>query len=261
MKKVNKMSMGKRWFLYGVIPMLLIAVWGVFTLLYITSYDKSFLLLSYNHSKDNFNQLTHNKLLAGNKISGEFTASEDNLGIVSLRFTLFSRVPFKNEDLLAFRIKEKGDTKWYYQSNYRSGIIYDVPLFPFGFPKIADSKGKQYVFELQSLKGNAQNSIALSKREPILISKYETSKQFLLADKKELLYFTLKKFNALKTTEVLFVSFIFLLPLIIYFLLLTPPGERLSDKFNKYLSKFIPKGLNRKSEKLFNLHIWDLCFY
>ncbi len=253
MKKTERKSVLNKSLIYGLVPLILFALWGVFTLLYITSYDKSFLILSYNHSQDTFTKVQHEKLLTGDKVEGEFTAAENNLGIVAVRFTIFSRVPYKDEDKVVFRIKEKGAKDWYYQNNYRAGLIYDVPVFPFGFPKILDSQGKQYVFEIQSLEGNQRNAVAVSRREPVIISKYETSKAFLLSDKKEFVYFTLKKFNALKTAEVLYVSFIFLLPLIIHFLLITPQGEKVSGRFNTFIYSRIPKQIYSKSKILFDL--------
>lgn len=241
MKKTKINNILVNWHRYVVLALLL-ALWAILTLLYITSYDKSFVILSHNESKASFSTVTYDKLLANDKVSGSFTATEDNLGILTVRFSIFSRVPYKDEDVLMFRLKEKGSTKWYYQNTYRSGLIYEVPLFPFGFPKIANSKGKQYEFEIQSTRGNNKNAVALSSREPVLVSKYETSKAYLLSDKKQLFFFALKKFSALQTAEVLFASLIFLLPLIMYCFSFTPSGK----KVTRYL---VP----RKLAKLFHL--------
>src|SRR5258708_18011115 len=147
---------------WGVVPFLLVFLWAILTVWYSVSLDKSFTVIAYYHNHINFSRISHQKLLAGSTIAGEFIGQDTNLGIVAIRFRTFIRVPYRDEDMLVFRLKEKGAKKWYYENTYKSGLIYELPLFPFGFPKIADSKGKTYLFEITSLYGNQTNAVAIS---------------------------------------------------------------------------------------------------
>lgn len=238
MKRFNKNKFIK----LALIPLGLAFLWLVLTVYYIITFDTSLTVLSFSHGRESFNNINYNKLLKGDKVSGEFTAAENNLGIVSIKFQTFIRPPYADEDHLIFRLKEKGAKNWYYENTYRDGLVYDVPIFPFGFPKIANSQGKTYQFEIESLSGNAENSVALSDRDQILFSKYQMSKSVLLHDKKELAIFTAKKFiNAFSTTDVRFSSFIYLLPFLFYLLWISPFGKKyMNPLFLKLKNFFFP---------------------
>lgn len=223
---------------FFIIPLSLLFLWLGLTILYIITFDTSLSVLSYNHEKEHFSNISYDKLLKGDKISGKFTATEDNLGIVSIRFKTFIRPPYKNEDVLVFRIKEVGAKDWYYENNYRNGLIYDIPFFPFGFPKITHSKEKTYYFEIESLKGDTHNAVALSDRGQVLFSKYQIPKSLILQNEKEMSVFAVKKFiSALLTTDVRFSSFIYLLPLLFYLLLISPFGKSQKEKVRRFIVK------------------------
>lgn len=209
------------------IPVGLFFAWIILTLWYIVSFDQSALVLSYGHPRESFTTFTTEKLLKGDTVKGEFIAKENNLGIVALRFQKFERIAYKKEDSLRFRLKEKGAEKWFYENNYRSGFIYDLPVLPIGFPLIADSKDKTYQFELESLKGNRENAMALSNREPIIFSKYQFDKGFIFSSFSNAMDFGFKKFiNAFQTIDVLFSSFVFLLPFIFYVVWISPVRDK-----------------------------------
>lgn len=209
---------------FGLIPAMLLGIWFVLTFAYIVMFDQSALVISYNHSADSFTSITHNRLLKGQKLAGEFIAKEDNLGIVAMRFKSFQRIPFKDEDMLVFRLKEKGQRDWYYQNEYRSGLTYDVPFLPFGFPVIHESKGKTYQFELESRKGNTYNGVALSTRQPFLVSKYQMDKSELLHNPRQLISFLITKFtNSFHTIDITYSSVIFALLFLFYLFILLQP--------------------------------------
>lgn len=234
---MNKFIKNK-WMRWILIPLVLLGVWFGLTLWYVANFDTSFLVISYNHPSTDFIKITHDKLMKGDKLIGQFKAVEDNLGIVALRFKSFQRVEYKDEDALVFRLKEKGSKEWYYQNKYRSGFIYDTPFLPFGFPLIHDSKGKIYIFELGSLKGNQNNGVALSERSPFFQSKYQENKAALFSDKENFIIFVVKKFvNSLQTVDVLYSSIVFLLPLLFYLYWAFSIKTSLVDSANVYLSK------------------------
>lgn len=247
------------------IPLLLIIIWFILTVYYILVLDTAFSVISYKHPNNSFFHISYAKLLKGDKISGEFKAEENNLGIVSIKFQTFIRPPYQDEDILIFRIKEKGKKNWYYQNQYKDGLIYDVPIFPFGFPKIDSSKGKIYQFEIISTKGNNNNSIALSNKNQILFSKYQVPKSLLIHNKKELIIFSAKKFiSALTTTDVKFSSFIYLLPLLFYLFWISPVKNRTIDPFIRKINKLIlnlEKDLRLNPYIIFLKTIRSIIFY
>lgn len=231
MKEKIRKLFKKRILRHTVNILLLFIVWLVLTVWYIVIFDQSILVISYNYGKDTFTHFNTNKLLKGQSISGNFTAADDNLGIVSLRFKNFQRVPYTDEDMLLFQLKEKGTHEWYYENNYRSGFIYDLPFMPFGFPVIHNSKGKTYEFKLTSLKGNEKNGVALSDRNPVIATKYQADKATLLHNPQEFFVFAVKKFvNSFQTIDISFSSFIFSLPFLFYIVW--------SSRLKKYLPKY-----------------------
>ncbi len=221
---------------WGVMPLLLLGIWLMLTFLYILYYDESATVVSYNHNKENFTQIPEGKLLKGQKITGEFTAQDNNLGILAIRFKQQQRIPWKEEDLLTFRIKEKGAKEWYYQNNYYSGLTFDVPFLPIGFPVIQNAKGKIYHFELGSNRGNEKNGLILSDKRPILVSRYQMDKQELLHNPSKLAHFLyIKLMNSFGTPDVLYSSFAYLFPLIFYLLLISGILKRLVSPLHPIL--------------------------
>lgn len=220
----------------AIILSMLLLLWPLLTLLYIITNEISFTTLTYNHAKENLNQVTYDKILKGDKVTGSFEAQEPNLGIVSVRFAFAQRVAYRDEDLIAFRLKETGAKEWYYENNYRAGLMYTEQFFPFGFPIISDSKNKTYVFEIESLKGNQQNAVQVSPREPVLASKYQASRAELLADKSQLLIFTFKKFVlAFSSVDVWFIALVNLVPLLLYIVHLTGKSQPIEKKLARVL--------------------------
>jgi hypothetical protein len=114
-----------------------------------------------------------NHILANEKVVGNFKSTENNLGIVLVRFSRFGKV----SDRIIFRIKEKGKDNWYYENTYNADQFQDNQYFTFGFPSIADSKNKSYIFELESVSGKYNNGIGVSLDKPqsALVYKYTRS--------------------------------------------------------------------------------------
>jgi len=197
--------------------LILLLLWAILTILFVVNFDTSFSIWSYNHPNSDIKNVNYNLIHKGEAFKGEFVAQDNNLGILSVRFQTYVRPPYNLEDQYLFKIKEKGARTWYYQNTYRSGLVYDVSFFPFGFPQVINSKGKTYDFEITALNTNSINALSISTRYPVLQSKYKYSRHELLQNKKELINFLIIKFsNAFKTPDVLFSSLIYLLPLIFY---------------------------------------------
>lgn len=261
-----KSSAKIQWIKWVVVPCVLLILWIALTFYYIIKVDQSFLVLSYNHGVESFSTISHDRLLKGQKLTGEFVAQENNLGIVALRFKSFQRIPYRYEDAMVFRIKEKNQKNWYYENNYRSGFVYDMPFLPFGFPLIPDSKSKTYVFELESLKGTQINGVALSHRQPFLTSKYQADKNTLQHDYNALFTFAYRKFiNAYSTIDISYSSFVFSLPLLLYLFWISPARRKVVDpalaSFNTHIDIFGRKLVGAKYSYIENIGAKFVSYY
>ena len=83
--------------------------------------SESFSVLSYDQPPTAFHSLKTAEILAGEKLTGEFKAIDNNLGIIAIRFKTFARI---NDDLLIFRLKEKIAQDWYYENQFNLGSRY-----------------------------------------------------------------------------------------------------------------------------------------
>jgi len=270
-EKINNRKSGfskNKFIKFIIVPLILLVLWFGLTFLYIIHLDTAFSLLSYNLPKTDFTHLPIGKLQKGNFVSGKFTAREDNLGILSLRFETFFRPAYKNEDSLLFQIKEKNAEGWYYENKYRDGMIYELPFFPFGFPIIPDSRGKIYEFKITSLKGDEYNSVAISNRWQNIAAKYKFNKNEILQSNNSFLQFSFKKFtSSFESIDVLFSSFVYLLPLLFYLMLLSPLGKYfekpisfIGQKFSSFSESAFFKFLlpSSKASQRFSIVIFDV---
>ncbi len=130
------------------------------------------------------------ELLKGQKVTGSFTASENNLGLVLLRFYNFERI---SKDKVIFRIKENGSKDWYYTNIYKVDQFQPNEYFTFGFSPIENSKGKQYDFEIESTAGKPKNAIGISTTFPQIGAAYQFTKTQLSQNKILAVRFFIKK--------------------------------------------------------------------
>lgn len=168
------------------------------------------------------NNLTGHKnseILNGEKIVGKFTANNDYLGIVAVRFFNNNRI---NDDSVIFRIKEEGQD-WFYENTYKTDQFQPNDLFPFGFPILPHSNGKTYIFEIESVGGIPGNAISLSEKNPVFESRYQIPINIITENYKNATIFILKKaiyLLKIPTTQAYFVIYlvpsIFLLATTIY---------------------------------------------
>lgn len=127
--------------------------------------------LDWTFSKDRTTDEFDNHLFKGEKIGGKIRATENNLGIILFRFAKLSAVTL---DTVAFRIKKEGDGQWYYENKYKADQFQPDQYFTFGFPSVANSKNKAYVFEIESLTGTYKNGtgVSLVKPQVAVVYKY-----------------------------------------------------------------------------------------
>lgn len=209
----------------ALIPLLLFIFWIFSSLIF--NNRTSFSVLEYGSNNVVLHGKTYGKLYKDDKISGEFIANENNLGMVMIRFNDFVLPDYRGEDILSFKLKTKGSKDWYYINNYRTGLLKRQLLFPFGFPVITDSKGKEYEFELQSLYGNSSNAVELSKNTPVIKTIYQFPRKEIAGSKLRFLKFLpVKVFNSFSDMDFLLSSITYLAPFILYVLLIILFNEK-----------------------------------
>lgn len=133
------------------------------------------------------------RLLKGQVIKNTFLAKYNRLGTVAVRFDNHQKI---NSDWVWFRIREAGSSQWYYSQKYNSDQFHPDYYFTFGFPPIADSAAKTYVFELESDNGTPENSVSLNSSYPHFLSKYSYPRDYLLANRHEIVPFVKNKLTA-----------------------------------------------------------------
>jgi hypothetical protein len=188
-------------------------------------------------------------LFQNSSAQGTFTANHDHLGIIGMKFDTHWNV---NNYYLQFSLKEKGQSVWLYTAKYKVDQFRRDKYFPFGFPEIPNSKGKTYEIEIKSLSGHDNDYLTLSPFSDNFITKYNFTKNYLLANKKDIPSYLLNKslsyLNHLNPASWIF---IFLAPLFLYIFL----GTKLGNNFIKYF-QFSTKDnlpLNKNNKNIFIL--------
>ena len=107
--------------------------------------DSAITVLSKHGDQSYFNNYNTKPLVLGDVITGNFTAQENNLGILSIKFDNHQSA---SGIILTFKIKEEGTEQWLSESNYLSSQFHHSGFMYFGFPIQEDSKDKDYAFEI-----------------------------------------------------------------------------------------------------------------
>ncbi|OGH05948.1 MAG: hypothetical protein A2W22_03400 [Candidatus Levybacteria bacterium RBG_16_35_11] len=217
---------------YFLIPIILLLLWGSCSLF--LGNDLSFSVIKVSHSNKDINLLPEGKILKGEKVVGEFKARENYLGMVLIKFNDYVKPDYQNEDVLTFKIKEKGLRKWYYDHNYRSGSFEYLKYYPFGFSPIRDSKNKKYQFVLESTKGTEENGLEIDESFDILMSGYQVPKGEIQSSISSFISFILTKAKySFTNSSFLLYSTIYLIPFVIYLLVL------LTKKRKEFVRKYL----------------------
>lgn len=220
---------------YFFIPVLLFSIWLGLIIYQSFKIENVFTLLTEEYSNQQLSTNETYELHQGDKIQGRFVASDNNLGIIGFRFWTFYRL---NDDYIIFRIKEKNSDKWYYENNYKEDQFQPNQYFTFGFPTIDNSKGKEYIFEVESLQGKDGVGVGLSEIGPSFIVKYKYNRDSITSSKGNMISFSLLKIrNLINKPQFNAASFVYFLPLILYFIMLTPIYINIEKKIIVFLNK------------------------
>jgi len=187
-----------------------IAVFGLVLFIGITFFTKymggyNFFSMSVPYSTHNVTPVLSDDTfeLSGDPLILTFTAHENNLGIITAHIThtgiaIPKRYSNRTQFLL-IRIRQKGQQEWYAEQQTSTVQIGTSSSFPFGFPVIADSKGKQYELALEI--ANHTSHVTLSSRPTVLNAVYQLDKKNVLSNPLDLLSLLRSKIQAVITNK------------------------------------------------------------
>lgn len=174
-------------------------------------------VINYSLSDSSIVNKVSGEFIKGKRITGQFNPKENYLGQVLIRFYTYNRI---NTDSLTFRIRQKGSGNWYYEHTYKTDQFLPDNLFTFGFPVISDSKGKTYEFEIESVDGTPEESVTLSKVDPLAALSFQYPKSLLIKNPSLALTFLMSKIKYQEINSDVIFSFLIYLNFIILVMLL-----------------------------------------
>ena len=131
----------------------------------------------------NHSQAKPVRVLKGEIYRQSFLSTTDSFGIIAVKFSNNNKI---NQDVLTFRIKEENDKDWFYENQYKTDQFQDNQFFTFGFPKINNTQGKAFVFEIESLAGAEDDSVSVfltpEKDLVFKLIKEEPAKKLIIQD-------------------------------------------------------------------------------
>lgn len=197
---------------------ILLGAWAFLTAIYMLQ-SESITGISDRLDENVFINKPTSEFVKGRKIKMDFTARENYLGQVAVRFYNYERI---NSDEVIFRLKEKNTSGWYYENIYKTDQFQPHGLFPFGFPIIENSKNKNYVVEIESVKGKVEDAVTLSSEKPLSTVTYQYPKQKMLSNSGLMSEFVVNKFEYTEYNRDflfmfgIYVNFIFLSLVLLY---------------------------------------------
>lgn len=134
-----------------------------------------------------------------------FTAQEDNMGIILLHLTNVVGDTLPKDAIkidpnihqrFQIRMKEVGSDTWYASQDTAPAEIGNSASYPFGFPVIAESKGRKYVVELAIVNVDYSSAVLFNKDEYPLTTVHQIQKKTLLTNPIMLMMHTGEKLQA-----------------------------------------------------------------
>lgn len=178
--------------------------------------------------------------------SFNFAVSDNYLGSISLPLTV------GHNGNVQIKLKEKGAANWYYQGRYTTTGIQLLPLYPVGFPIIANSKNKQYQVVIEPSKSTKSASVFLSSKN--ITTKYSYPRSVLLHNKKMFVTFLVNKYFESISWATIFFS------LILGIFFINP--QKIIAKFRKVLKISISEiGQEKILKNIIPLFLFCFFFY
>ncbi|MFZ2206378.1 MAG: acyltransferase [Microgenomates group bacterium] len=181
-----------------------IALFSLISILFLSSYASQFNFFSLQ--KKYTNVIPSSVTIFQEPYVFSFTAQEDNMGVilVHLTNTVGDVLPQNAEKIdpnkhqrFQIRMKEIGSEEWYASQDTAPGEIGNSSSYPFGFPVIADSKGKTYLVEMSMKDIDYTSKIIFNKDFYQLTTVHQIPKQTLLRNPVQLLTHMGDKFQTI----------------------------------------------------------------
>jgi len=195
------------------ITLLLLIIFVIITIF--SAYSSQFNFFSSIASYGN-KQVTINVPMKGemeiteNPLTISFTAHDNNLGVILLRFTTS---PGKKQKLIV-KVVEKGSSI-VLASQETTMEIGDNVSYQIGVPVILNSLGKNYIIELSIKKGDSQSIIFLHTNPSVLQTVQQLDKKNLITHPFKLISHVIDKVQALITNRTAFLVMLCVFPLLI----------------------------------------------
>jgi len=164
------------------------------------AFQQNFSLLSLVRSHDTSTlvieggNINDYSLLSNDKIRGSFLAYENKLGIVTMHLKHVGILKEetnaqdnKRSNVISFRIKEKGDSTWYHESQHIGWKISSEEPYPFGFPEFENSKNKWFEFEIESKRATEKDHTIILTPNKYLQTVYKIPKSVILKEPSSIL--------------------------------------------------------------------------
>ena len=204
---------------------------GLVTLYRSRHQDEQFTTLVQNVSFSS--EVTHRRLLSGDKISQSFIADHDNLGTISILFNNHNRI---NDDWVIFRVREAGSNDWHYENKYKSDQFYPNVKFPFGFPVIDKSRNREFFIEIESIGGSENNSISINGEMGGFNAIYSFPRSYLQANPNEIPVFFISRLK-MYLSHIAFLEFCIILGVSLVFLMLLTIKVFKPKRITQYLQQ------------------------
>lgn len=205
-----------KWIQLAFVPLVLFLFGAITTFMQASPISAT--VLSINQKLESKSINSKEILLKGEQFKGKFLSKDNNLGIISIRFTDKKFVDYDDVDKIEFQLIDATTNRIMYDNTYRADLLQSVDAFPFGFPVIKESKNKQFIFIITSLNGNKANGITVDSNDNIIQTHHIYTKGEIAGSISGLINFIQRKVGfVLSDNEILLTSLFHFTPLILYF--------------------------------------------
>ena len=194
-----------------------VAIGGYLSLIVlIYSSQFNFFSSAYSLRRENITPTRENTIISLRDdpvIQLSFEGNANDLGLIAVKVNHPQQKPQLAYQSLVFSLKEIGRDHPIAVTTYTLDYFNDNSLFPFGFPKISHSQGKNYIatFSLSNKASSSFVTIDTSTFQAI----YPANKKEILSHPQKLVEFLKAKIISIFTSQEAFLTFILGLPFII----------------------------------------------
>jgi len=165
------------------------------------------------------------------KVMVRIMAKDDNLGIIttSLRYKRAPGISHASQDLV-YSIKEVGAKDWYATSHFKPTEVGESKNHPFGFPVIADSKGKKYEIQIALTNTASLEYFEIDLQDDSMRSTYQINKYELVKHPVKLLSLIQNRLSNILENKEAQTAILLVAPFIVMGIFLSHPFKRIIHK-------------------------------